>query len=154
MKPAGDQDTRKRESRVPIQVKQDAPSPLGNYSHAVKAGNLVFISGQGCRDAATGIERGITCDASGKVIAYDIAEQTRGCIENLTTVLKAAGCTLQDLVDVSIFLADINDFGKYNQVYSEYFSFDGPPARTTIQAAALPGKNFIEIKAIALCPQQ
>lgn len=152
MAASGEQETKKRANRVAINVEQDAPSPLGNYSHAVKAGNLLFVSGQGCRDAKTGVERGITCDADGKVIAYDIEEQTRGCIENLITVLKAAGCTLHDLVDVSIFLADIKDFSKYNRVYSEYFSFEGPPARTTIQAAALPGKNFIEIKAIALCP--
>jgi enamine deaminase RidA (YjgF/YER057c/UK114 family) len=58
-----------------------------------------------------------------------------------------------DLIDVSVFLADIKDFGKFNKVYAEYFSFQDPPARTTIQAAGLPGKNFIEIKAIALNPR-
>jgi reactive intermediate/imine deaminase len=139
-------------ARVPINVKYKAPAPLGNYSHAVKAGQLLFVSGQGSRDADTGTECGITVDDFGKVVAYDIEAQTHGCIRNLITVLEAAGCTLKDLVDVSVFLADINDFQKYNRVYSEYFSFEGPPARTTVQAAALPGKNFIEIKAIALCP--
>jgi enamine deaminase RidA (YjgF/YER057c/UK114 family) len=67
------------------------------------------------------------------------------------SVLAEAGCTLRDVVDITIFLADMNDFEKYNRIYGEYFSFEGPPARTTIQAAKLPGKNFIEIKAIALC---
>jgi reactive intermediate/imine deaminase len=142
-----------RFQRLPINVPQKAPTPLGNYSHAVKAGPFLFVSGQGARDAETGTECGVTLDASGKVTAYDIEVQTRACIANLTTVLEAAGCTLHDLVDVSVFLADIKDFQKYNAVYTQYFSFEGPPARTTVQAAALPGKNFIEIKAIALCPQ-
>jgi reactive intermediate/imine deaminase len=137
--------------RSAIAIQTKAPVPLGNYSHAVKAGPLLFVSGQGARDAETGTESGVTCNASGEVIAYDIEVQTRACIRNLEVVLKEAGCTLQNLVDVSVFLADINDFPRYNRVYSEYFSFAGPPARTTVQAAALPGKNFIEIKAIALC---
>ena len=138
--------------RQPIFVKEAAPQPLGNYSHAVKAGQFLFVSGQGARDPRTGTECGITVDGAGKVTAYDIEAQTHACIANLKTVLDAAGCALKDLVDVSVFLADIKDFAKYNKVYSEYFSFEGPPARTTVQAAALPGKNFIEIKAIALCP--
>lgn len=137
--------------RVPINVVEKAPSPLGNYSHAVKAGPFLFVSGQGARDANTGKECGIECDASGNVTTYDIEVQTRAVINNLITVLDAAGCTLQDVVDMSVFLADMNDFAKYNKVYGEFFNFPGPPARTTIQAAKLPGKNFIEIKAIALC---
>lgn len=138
--------------RIPINVEQTAPAPLGNYSHAVKAGPFLFISGQGARNPETGTERGVTLDSFGKVTDYDIEVQTHACIANLQVVLQAAGCSLKDLVDVSVFLADIKDFAKYNRVYSQYFSFDGPPARTTVQAAALPGKNFIEIKAIALCP--
>lgn len=138
--------------RTAITVKENAPAPLGNYSHAIKAGPFLYLSGQGCRDPKTGTECGITLDASGKITAYDIEAQTHGCIRNMQTVLEAAGCTLENLIDVSVFLADMKDFQKYNMVYSEYFSFANPPARTTIQAAALPGKNFIEIKAIALCP--
>jgi reactive intermediate/imine deaminase len=138
--------------RTPINVPDKAPSPLGNYSHAIKAGPFLFVSGQGARDPQTGTECGITVDSGGKVTAYDIEAQTHACIANLKTVLEAAGCSLKDLVDVSVFLADIKDFAKYNAVYSKYFAFDAPPARTTVQAAALPGKNFIEIKAIALCP--
>lgn len=138
-------------ARVPINVEFKAPVPLGNYSHAVKAGPFLFVSGQGARDPETGTECGVTLNDDGSVASYDIEAQTHACIRNLQTVLEAAGCTMQDLVDVSVFLADIKDFAKYNRVYSEYFSFNGPPARTTIQAAALPGKNFIEIKAIALC---
>lgn len=144
--------TKSNSQRVAIHVEYKAPAPLGSYSHAVKAGQFLFVSGQGARDPNTGAERGVTIGSNGEIISYDIEEQTRACMENLITVLQAAGCTLNDLVDVSVFLADIHDFPKYNRVYGEFFSFPGPPARTTIQAAALPGKNFIEIKAIALCP--
>lgn len=135
--------------RQAIQVEEPAPAPLGSYSHAMRTGHLLFISGQGCRDPLTGIEAGITIDESGRVLNYDIEVQTKGCITNLERVLKAAGLTLHDVVDVTVFLADMKDFASYNKVYAQYFTFSEPPARTTIQAAALPGRNFIEIKAIA-----
>ncbi len=134
-----------------IHVKEKAPQPLGAYSHAVRAGHLLFLSGQGARNWQTGEEEGVTVDQEGNVTAYDIETQTRAVVRNMEAVLKAAGCTLRDLVDVTVFLADMDDFAKFNHVYAEYFSFDEPPARTTVQAARLPGKNFIEIKAIALC---
>ena len=135
-----------------IQITGTAPAPLGAYSHAVKAAGLLFISGQGARDAKTGKEAGVTLSSEGKVTAYDIEVQTRAVLDNLTTVLKASGCGMTDLVEVNVFLKDMADFQKYNRVYSEYFSFADPPARTTVQVAGLPGDNFIEIKAIALCP--
>jgi reactive intermediate/imine deaminase len=139
--------------RQGINLTEHAPSPLGAYSHAVKAGPFLFVSGQGCRNADTGIECGITLDSDGRAIGYDIAAQTHGCLKNLIAVLQAAGCSLQDVVDMTVFLADMDDFPSYNQVYAQYFNFAEPPARTTIQAARLPGKNFIEIKAIALLKQ-
>lgn len=139
--------------RQGINLKEHAPSPLGAYSHAVKAGPFLFVSGQGCRDADSGIECGITLDKHGRVSSYDIEAQTHGCLKNLIAVLEAAGCTLQDVVDMTVFLADMDDFAAYNKVYGQYFNFAEPPARTTIQAARLPGKNFIEIKAIALLKQ-
>jgi 2-aminomuconate deaminase len=148
-----EQMVQKSTERVPINVPAErAPGPLGNYSHAVRAGNLLFVSGMGARDATTGTESGITVDEEGNVTSYDIEVQTRAVLHNLQTVLTEAGCTLQNVVDVTVFLADMKDFDKYNRVYGKYFNFTGPPARTTIQAAKLPGKNFIEIKAIALCP--
>lgn len=136
--------------RQAIHVEEPAPAPLGSYSHAVRAGHLLYLSGQGCRDPHTGIEAGITMDAVGKVLSYDIEVQTHGCIANMERVLKAAGLELRDLVDVTIFLADMKDFAAYNRVYAQYFSFPEPPARTTIQAARLPGRNYIEIKGIAM----
>lgn len=113
------------------------------------AGDLLYVSGQGARDGATENEAGVTLDEHGSVAAYDIEVQTRAVLENLKNVLKAAGCSMEDLVDVSVFLKDMNDFPRYNRAYSEFFSFRNPPARTTVQVAGLPGKNFIEIKAIA-----
>jgi len=136
-------------TRTAITTVDNAPSPLGAYSHAVYAGPLLFVAGQGARDAKTGKEAGVTLDAAGNVMAYDIKEQTRAVLNNLTTVLAAAQLGLADVVDVSVFLKDMNDFAAYNSVYKEFFSFADPPARTTVAVADLPGKNFIEIKAIA-----
>jgi len=138
--------------RVAVNIPEKAPSPLGSYSHAIRAGQFLYLSGQGARDPESGQEVGISVDATGKVTAYDIEAQTQAVIKNMGAILEAAGLTLKDLVDVSVFLADIADFPKFNKVYSQYFAFEGPPARTTVQAAALPGKNFIEIKAVAFYP--
>ncbi|HEY9713709.1 MAG TPA: RidA family protein [Chroococcales cyanobacterium] len=136
-------------SRTAIKVVEDAPAPLGAYSHAVFAGDFLYVSGQGARKARTGKEAGVVLDHHGLVVAYDIKVQTRAVLENLKTVLKAAALELTDLVDVSVFLKNMDDFAQYNEVYNEYFSFPDPPARTTVQVAGLPGNNFIEIKAIA-----
>ena len=137
-------------NRQAVRPQEPVPSPLGNYSHAMRAKELLFLSGQGCRDAATGVEVGIEVDDRGQVLSYDIEAQTRGCIVNMQNVLGAAGLALTDLVDVTVFLADMKDFSRYNKVYSEFFSFAEPPARTTVQVAALPGRNFIEMKGIAI----
>ncbi len=142
------------EHRTAIVIERGkAPDPLGAYSHAVKAGGLVFLAGQGSRDAATGKEAGITRALDGSVVSYDIQVQTRAVIKNMIVVLEASGCKLTDVVDVTVFLKDMNDFAKYNSVYKEYFSFESPPARTTVAVADLPGDNFIEIKAIAAQPK-
>jgi len=137
--------------RIGINCTGQAPSPLSSYSHAVRVGQFVFVSGQGARDPQTGKEAGVALDVSGKVQSYDIETQTHAVIANLKSVLNAAGCELTDLVDVTVFLVHMEDFPKYNSVYEKYFSFPNPPARTTVAASALPGKNFIEIKATAFC---
>lgn len=143
-----------RPRRESIKIATEAPAPLGCYSHAIKANGFLFISGQGARDARTGKEYGVTLDSAGNVVDYDISEQTRAVINNLRIVLKHSGCTLKDLVEVNVFLKDMSDFAEYNAIYTEYFSFEDPPARTTVQVAGLPGNNFIEIKATALCPTE
>jgi 2-iminobutanoate/2-iminopropanoate deaminase len=115
-----------------------APTPIGPYSQAVKAGNLIFVAGQGCMNPSTGqMERD------------SIASETRQVLENVKSILAAAGATLGDVVKTTCFLADINDFQAFNAVYAEYFA-DQPPARTTIQAARLPGDIRVEVEAVAL----
>jgi reactive intermediate/imine deaminase len=140
--------------RVAVQLGPDAPAPLGAYSHAVWAGNLLFVSGQGAREAETGREAGVNLDGQGNVESYDIEVQTRAVLNNLKFVLQASGCSMEDLVDVSVFLKDMSDFQKYNRVYAEFMNFENPPARTTVAVKDLPGKNFIEIKAIAFQAHQ
>ncbi|MBX9669115.1 MAG: RidA family protein [Candidatus Obscuribacterales bacterium] len=139
-------------SKVGFNITGKAPSPLGAYSHAVRAGNLLFVAGQGARNPDTGEEEGVTTDQSGKITSYDIEVQTEAVIKNLRVVLEEAGLKMENLVDVSVFLCDMKDFAKYNQVYTKHFSFQDPPARTTVQVAGLPGKNFIEMKATAVYP--
>lgn len=115
-----------------------APAPIGPYSQAVRAGGLVFVSGQ------------ISIDpASGQLVADDVQAQTRRVLDNVKAVLEAAGTGLDRVVRTTIFLRDIADFPKVNEVYATYFPKD-PPARSTIQAGALPKGLSIEIDAIAL----
>lgn len=141
----------KSSDRVAYNITGKAPSPLGSYSHAVKANGFLFLSGQGARNPDTGIEEGITLNESGEVTDYDIRVQTEWVIKNMKVVLEEAGLSLENLVDMMVFLKDMNDFKAYNEVYEKHFSFPDPPARTTVQAKDLPGRNNIEIKAIALC---
>lgn len=126
-------------------------SPLEIYAHAVKAGPLLFVSGLGARSAESGKEVGLTLNENGGILSYDMAAQTRQTLENLTALLKKYDCTLQDVVDVTVFLAHMDDYAVFNEVYREFFNFDPAPARTTIQATP-PGRNFIELKAIAYQP--
>ncbi len=135
-----------------IRIDQGVPLPMGAYSHAVQVGSMLYIAGQGARDPESNQEVGLTFDENGTILHVDIPAQTHQVIQNLQTILKAAGCTLHDVIEVNAYLANMADFDRYNQVYAEYFSFENPPARTTIEAKA-PGHNFVEMKAIALCPQ-
>ncbi|MBX2861328.1 MAG: RidA family protein [Vampirovibrio sp.] len=134
-----------------ITLEKKAPAPLGAYSHAVVAGDFVYLCGLGARSPETGQEVGVSLDKSGDILWYDIEAQTKQALENLKTVLKESGCTLQNLVDVHVFLKDMKDFAKMNDVYGQYFTHQNLPARTTIEATP-PGLNFIEVKAIAYKP--
>lgn len=115
-----------------------APGAIGPYSQAVKAGNLVFCSGQIPIDPATG-----------EFVSDDVAEQTRQVLINLSAVLEAAGTGLHNVVKTTVFLADMNDFAAMNEVYAEFFS-ENKPARATVQAARLPKDARVEIECIAL----
>jgi 2-iminobutanoate/2-iminopropanoate deaminase len=116
----------------------DAPKPAGPYSQAISAGGFVFLAGQVPINPATG-----------EIVRGSIQEQTRQVLENLKTVLEAAGSSLQKVVKTTVFLSDLNDFDAMNEIYAGYFP-DTPPARSTVQAAALPKAVDVEIDLIAL----
>jgi 2-iminobutanoate/2-iminopropanoate deaminase len=116
----------------------DAPAAIGPYSQAVRAGNLLFVSGQLPLDPATG-----------QFVAGDIAAMTRQIFTNIQAVLSAAGTSLDKIVKTTVFLADLEDFQAMNGAYAEFFSAD-PPARSTVQVARLPRDARIEIEVIAI----
>jgi 2-aminomuconate deaminase len=126
----------------------NAPNPVGAYPHAKRVGDLLFLSGIGPRDARGGIP-GVKLDDNGAVSVYDIEAQCHAVFANVRTVLEAAGASWSDLVDITVFLTDIDaDFGTYNRIYAEYFSADGP-CRTTVEVNRLPTPIAIELKCIA-----
>ncbi len=125
-----------------------APEPLGPYPHARRAGNLLFLSGIGPRTRASTDIPGTTRDAQGKVVAHDIAAQCRAVFENVRRVLEDAGSSWDRIVDVTVFLTDMNDFPVYNRVYAEHFA-ENRPARTTVEVSRLPTDIAIELKVVA-----
>jgi 2-iminobutanoate/2-iminopropanoate deaminase len=118
----------------------DAAKPVGPYSPALRAGQLLFISGQVPFDPATGV-----------LVDGDIATQTRRVLDNIGALLRAAGLTHADIARTTVFLADMNDFAAMNSAYESYFT-KPYPARSTVQAARLPRDARIEIDAIAVYP--
>lgn len=126
-----------------------APAPVGLYPHARRAGNLLFLSGLGPRDADGKTIPGLKHDADGQVIDYDIEAQCHSVFRNVRSVLEAAGSSWEQLVDVTVFLTDIpRDFEAFNRVYAEYFA-DNQPARTTVEVNRLPTPIAIELKCVA-----
>jgi len=115
-----------------------APNPVGPYSQAIRAGGFVFASGQIPLDPATG-----------QLVRGSVEEQTRQVLENLKQVLAAAGSSLEKVVKTTVFMSDLKGFEAMNGVYANYFG-ETPPARSTVQAAALPRGVDVEIDVIAL----
>jgi 2-iminobutanoate/2-iminopropanoate deaminase len=113
-----------------------APAAIGPYSHAVRAGGLLFCSGQIPLDPVTG-----------ELVGETPAEQARRCLENLNAVCAAAGATLQDAVRITIYMTDLAAFGEVNEVYASFFA-DDPPARVTVGVAQLPKSAQVEIDAV------
>ena len=129
-----------------------APEPVGAYPHARRAGNLLFLSGVGPRSRGTDKIPGVTMDEDGTVTSVDIEAQCRSCFANVRAVLEDAGGRWEDLVDVLVFLVDMErDFEVYNRVYAEHFAGPGNPnpTRTTIEINRLPTPIAVEVKAIA-----
>ena len=116
----------------------DAPKAMGAYSPAIRAGNLLFVSGQIPIEPKTGT-----------LLTGDITEQTEQVMRNITALLKAAGADFNNVVRTTVFLADMNDFNGMNAVYSKHI-VDPPPARATVQVGRLPRDVKIEIDVIAV----
>jgi 2-iminobutanoate/2-iminopropanoate deaminase len=117
------------------------PAPVGPYSPGMAFERLIFVSGQGATDPATG-----------RLSGTDVERQTEQCLKNVQAILEAAGSSLQHVLRCGVFLIDIREFQKMNAVYARMFG-DHRPARTTVQVAALPGEGLlVEIDAVAYVP--
>ena len=115
---------------------ENAPAAVGPYVHAVEAGDFVYTSGQIGLIPATG------------VLAEGVEAQAEQALQNIQAVLAAAGCTMADVIKTTVFLADIADFGKINEIYAKYFTSE-TPARSCLQAGALPKGALFEIEVVA-----
>jgi 2-aminomuconate deaminase len=131
-------------------LSQHAPEPVGPYPHARRVGNLLFLSGIGPRKRGSRAIPGVTLDAAGDIVDYDLEIQCRAVFENVRAVLEEAGSNWDKLVDVTVFLTNIKrDFDTYNRVYAEFFTENGP-CRTTVEVNRLPTPIAIEMKCIAI----
>lgn len=124
--------------RISPVLTRNAPQPIGPYSQAVQAGNLVFCSGQIALDPV-----------SGQVVALDVEGQTRQVMKNLIAVLDAAGTSLDRVVKTTIFLKKMDDFPKVNEIYGSFIR-GTPPARSTVEVARLPKDVLVEVEVIAV----
>ena len=116
-----------------------APLAIGPYSQGIDTGRLLFLSGQLP-----------ICPEKGEITANDIEGQTRQSLENVKAILASAGCTMDDVVKTTVFLKNIADFGKMNEVYAGFFSEGKYPSRSAFQVAALPKDALVEIEVVAL----
>jgi 2-aminomuconate deaminase len=135
-------------------VVEGKATPRGKYPHLRRAGDFIFVSGTSSRRADNSIAGAEVEVDSLATPRLDIRAQTRAVIENIRDILESDGAQLKDVVEISTFLVNMNDFAGYNEVYGEFFGYDGP-ARTTVAVHQLPHPHLlIEIKAIAYKPQK
>ena len=118
---------------------EHAPPAIGPYSQGVNTGNLMFLSGQLP-----------IVPAEGKIVAADIEGQTKQSLENVKAILESCGCSMDNVVKTTVYLKDIADFGKMNEVYKGFFREGNYPARSAFQVAALPQNALVEIEVVAL----
>lgn len=131
-------------------VVEGKAKPLGAYPHVKRAGDFLFVSGTSSRRADNSIA-GADLDAAGRV-KPDIEVQTREVLQNIRDILRSVGADLEDVVELSSFLVNMNDFSQYNRVYAEFFDAEGP-TRTTVAVHQLPHPHLvIEIKVVAYKP--
>lgn len=119
---------------------RNAPSPIGPYSQAISCHGMVYLSGQIALDSITG-----------ELVTSSIEAETKQVMENIKAILVEAGCSLDDVVKCSIFISDMGNFDKINEVYGAYFS-NNPPARECVEVSVLPKNVNVEITAIAALP--
>ncbi|HAE12827.1 MAG: RidA family protein [Chitinophagales bacterium] len=128
----------------------NAPAPVGLYPHARKAGNLLFLSGIGPREAGSDRIPGLELDARGNFVHFDFEAQVHSVFKNVKEVLEASGSSWDKLIDVTVFLVHMQrDFQTYNRIWAEYFP-ENAPCRTTVSITALPTPIAIELKCIAM----
>jgi 2-aminomuconate deaminase len=138
--------------KVESKVLSEKARPRGKYPHVKRAGDFLFVSGTSARRVDNSIA-GAEVDAFG-TMRLDIREQTQAVLENVRDILQGVGAGLKDVVEVTTYLVNMNDFGGYNDVYGEFFGFDGP-ARTTVAVHQLPHPHLlIEIRAMAYKPEK
>lgn len=138
------------DKNVKASVIEGKPTPRGKYPHIKRAGDFLFVSGTSSRRPDNSFA-GVEVDELGTT-NLDIRAQTRAVLENIADTLKSMDADLSDLVELSSFLVNMNDFGGYNEVYAEFFDYDGP-SRTTVAVHQLPHPHLlIEIKAVAYKP--
>jgi 2-aminomuconate deaminase len=137
---------------VQSKIVEGKAKPRGRYPHIKRAGDFLIVSGTSARRADNTIA-GADVDELGTT-RLDVRQQTKAVIENIRDILRSAGAELNDVVEVTTYLVNMNDFAGYNEVYGEYFGYDGP-ARTTVAVHQLPHPHLlIECRAIAYKPQQ
>jgi 2-aminomuconate deaminase len=135
--------------REGIYRSESAPQAVGLYPHARRAGDLLFLSGIGPRQRGSDTIPGVELDASGHLVSHNIEAQCHSVFRNVRYILEDAGSRWENLIDVMVFLTDIQaDFAAYNRVYAEYFQ-EIQPSRTTVEVARLPTPIAIELKCIA-----
>jgi 2-aminomuconate deaminase len=138
--------------KVSSKVIRGKAKPRGKYPHVKRAGDFLFVSGTSARRADNSIA-GAEVDEYGTT-HLDIREQTKAVLENVRDILKSVDARLEDVVEVTTYLVNMNDFAGYNDVYGEYFGYEGP-ARTTVAVHQLPHPNLlIEIRAMAYKPEK
>ncbi len=127
-----------------------APEPVGAYPHVRRVGDLLFLSGVGPRKRGMLNIPGVLLDKQGNIVEYDIETQCHAVFENVRIILEEAGASWEQLVDITVFLIDIDkDFQIYNRIYADYFTTN-QPCRTTVEINKLPTPIAIELKCIAM----
>ena len=131
-----------------------AAEPVGNYPHAIKINNFIFLSGIGPRKKNSKKIPGVELNESGSIVSYNIKEQCIAVFDNIKYILEEAGASFENIIDVSVFLTDMKkDFKVFNKVYDEYFK-ELTPTRTTVEVVSLPTPIAVELKIIAFLDEK